>query len=181
MGVWRGVHFSFDMLPSWTYSTCSYPGWKLDTRPEQYYQCFKKLSIYDQSSFAHVSPCIKRTYWYLQSACTVFWERKEKSKLFAKPFVADMPAPYRRGRLKKRNLISSIKKRFTGGRAAATQNAMFFFNFPATPQQQNTLYFYLFKRKPCCCRHPITFIGTGPKREVARLPFQHKWRLSSYK
>ena len=29
-------------------------------------------------------------------------------------FVADMPAPYRRGRLKKRNLISSIKKRFTG-------------------------------------------------------------------
>ena len=102
--------------------------------------------------------------------------KKQKSKLF----VADMPAPYRRGRLKKRNLISSIKKRFTGGRAAAKQNAMFFFNFPATPQQQNTLYFYLFKRKPCC-RHPITLIGTRPKREVARLPFQHKWRLAPYK
>ena len=72
-----GVHFSFDMLPSWTYSTCSYPGWKLDTRPEQYYQCFKKLSIYDQSSFATVSPCIRRTYWYLQSACTVLWERNK--------------------------------------------------------------------------------------------------------
>ena len=46
--------------------------------------------------------------------------KKQKSKLF----VADMPAPYRRGRLKKRNLISSIKKRFTGGRAAAKQNAI---------------------------------------------------------
>ena len=37
-----------------------------------------------------------------------------------------MPAPYRRGRLKKRNLISSIKKRFTGGRAAAKQKTMLF-------------------------------------------------------
>ena len=30
------------------------------------------------------------------------------------PYFVDIPAPYRRGRLKKRNLISSIKKRFTG-------------------------------------------------------------------
>jgi len=33
---------------------------------------------------------------------------------------SDMPAPYRRGRLKKRNLISSIKKRFTGTRSLSS-------------------------------------------------------------
>jgi len=33
---------------------------------------------------------------------------------------SDIPAPYRRGRLKKRNLISSIKKRFTGTRSLSS-------------------------------------------------------------
>lgn len=32
----------------------------------------------------------------------------------------DIPAPYRRGRLKKRNLINSIKKRFTGTRSLSS-------------------------------------------------------------
>ena len=49
---------------------------KLDTRPEQYCHIFKKLPIYDQSSFAHVSPCIKKTYWYLHALSS----EREKSQ-----------------------------------------------------------------------------------------------------
>ena len=72
-------------------------------------------------------------------------EKEKKSQNYLlNHFVADMPAPYRRGRLKKRNLISSIKKRFTGGRAAAKQNAMFFLIFLQHPSK--TLCTFIFSK-----------------------------------
>ena len=54
-----------------------------------------------------------------------------------------MPAPYRRGRLKKRNLISSIKKRFTGEtlRQQPQNKKRYFFAFSCNTLAKDLVFF----------------------------------------
>ena len=86
----------------------------------------------------------------LVSACTVFWERLEKSKLFAKPFCRRhaSPIPARSTQEEKPDQLDQEKvHRWDTETAAAKQKAMLFCIFLQHPSQR-LCTFYLFKRTP---------------------------------